>query len=67
VIERDERDIEQIMGEGDPVDRAIVAAHAEAVRRHRRSGVPMVIWRDGRVVELSAEEIPITGERDGQR
>ena len=65
MIERAERDIEQIMGEGDPVDRAIVAAHAEAVRRHRQLGAPMVVWRDGRVVEVSPHEIAIPEETGG--
>jgi hypothetical protein len=32
----------------------------EAVLRHKRLGNPVAIWRDGRVVWLSPEEIPET-------
>ncbi len=50
-----------------PVDRvedieAILKAMTEAVReavwRHKRLGDSVAIWRDGRVVWLSADEIP---------
>jgi hypothetical protein len=27
-----------------------------AIRQHRLAGVPMVIWRDGKVVHLPAEQ-----------
>ena len=33
-------------------------ATARAVERHRRLGESIVVWRDGKVVVLSAEEIP---------
>jgi hypothetical protein len=65
VSDKDERDIRRIMEEGTLVDRAIVRAHAEAVRRHRLLGVPLVIWRDGQVVEVSPDAVPIPGESGG--
>ena len=34
------------------------AAVREAVARHKRLGNPIAIWRDGRVVWLSPDEIP---------
>lgn len=33
-------------------------AVAEAIERHRRLGESIVIWRDGKIVTLTAEEIP---------
>lgn len=33
-------------------------AVAEAIERHRRLGESIVIWRDGEIVTLTAEEIP---------
>lgn len=34
-------------------------AGQDALRRHKALGVPAVIWRDGRVVEIPPEEIEI--------
>ena len=33
-------------------------AVAEAIERHRRLGESIVIWRDGQIVTLTADEIP---------
>ena len=40
-----------------PIDAAVRDAVVDAVRAHRRAGRGVVIWRDGRVVELRGEEI----------
>lgn len=34
-------------------------AVAEAIERHRRLGESIVIWRDGEIVTLTADEIPL--------
>lgn len=51
-----EKDIGAIFRDGRLIDEAIAAAHAEVVRRHRQLGAPLVIWRDGLVVEVTADE-----------
>ena len=33
-------------------------AIAQAIERHRRLGESIAVWKDGKVVILSAEEIP---------
>lgn len=33
-------------------------AGREAIRRHKRGGVPLVVWQDGRVVHIPPEELP---------
>ena len=38
-------------------DRALREAFAKAVEEHRRAGVPLVIWRDDKVIEVSADEL----------
>jgi len=60
------RDPATILRDGEAIDRAILAAHRRVVLRHRQMGVPLAIWRDGRVVEVAAEsiELPPDGERD---
>ncbi len=34
-------------------------AVAEAIAEHRRNGVPIAIWRDGKVVRIPAEQIQV--------
>jgi len=35
---------------------ALRDAAAKVIAEHKRSGLPLVIWRDGKVVKISAEE-----------
>ena len=37
---------------------AMRQAVREALQRHKRLGNPIAVWRDGRVVWLSPDEIP---------
>jgi len=59
VISRSTKDIAAIVRDGAAIDRAIELAGYRVVRRHRQLGVPLVIWRDGRVVEVPAESVRI--------
>jgi hypothetical protein len=34
----------------------------EALLRHKRLGNPVAVWRDGKVVWIPPEEIPVGGE-----
>ncbi|MBI3891240.1 MAG: hypothetical protein HY303_06890 [Candidatus Wallbacteria bacterium] len=50
---------ERILGsEIEAVSEAIEEAVALAIEEHRRLGNSIAVWRDGRVVLLSPEEIP---------
>jgi hypothetical protein len=40
-----------------PIERALKRAAANAIEEHRRAGVPLVIWRDGKIVMVSAEDL----------
>ncbi len=40
------------------IEQAIRESVRDAVRLHKRAGQPMVVWRDGRVVWLSPDELP---------
>jgi predicted ABC-type ATPase len=42
-------------------------AGREALARHKALGIPIVIWRDGKVVEVPPEEIEVRGSRCGAR
>lgn len=46
------------------IERALRAAVRDALLRHKRDGDPVAVWRDGRVVWIQAEDIPIVPEDD---
>lgn len=46
-------------------EEALKQAVAEAIEEHRRTGVPIVVWKDGRVQVIPADSIaPLDSERD---
>ncbi len=40
------------------IDAGVKAAIAQAIEKHRKLGQSISIWRDGKVVTLTAEQIP---------
>ncbi len=50
------RNIRELMREG-AVDRAMDAAFADAVRRHRLHRVPISVRKDGKIVQVDPFEI----------
>ena len=42
------------LSEGEFVDRAVRAAAQDALKRHKRAGVPLTYYRNGTVVTISA-------------
>jgi hypothetical protein len=49
--------IGQVFLKQKPIERALRRAAANAIEQHRRAGLPLVIWRDGKTVLVSAEEL----------
>lgn len=54
-----EQDFRQKWRDGAGVDRAMDEAFYAAVRRHRAGNVPMAMWENGAVVEVSPFLIPL--------
>jgi hypothetical protein len=50
------KDICKIFREGRLIDEAMNAAVRDAVQLHKEKGLPLVVWRDGKAVWISAEE-----------
>jgi len=46
------------VGDLDRIERALGAAVRDALQRHKRDGDPVAVWREGRVVWLSPDQIP---------
>lgn len=62
---RASRDIESIIRDGTAIDRAIVRARRRVIRQHRQQGIPLAIWRDGRVITVPADSVELP-EDDGE-
>lgn len=54
--------LKSLMLETDLVEHAIHRAAVRAIDRHKRLGQPIVVWREGKVVWIPAEEIEIPRE-----
>ena len=65
--ESEQRDIEALFVDGTEIDEALKQAVREAVLRHKLLGNPIATWRDGKVVWLEPEEIPIPEEHEHGR
>ena len=52
-------DISALFRDGKVIDAALRRGVRKALLEHKRRGEPIVVWRDGRVVTLRAEDIPL--------
>lgn len=64
MIGKPQKSVQDLFLEGTPIDEGLRKGVREALLRHKKLGNPIVVWRDGRIVHVSAEEIgvPATGE-----
>lgn len=51
-------------GDDELMQRVLDQAFRDAVRKHRAANVPMVIWEDGEVLEMSPFDIPLPEDSD---
>jgi hypothetical protein len=40
-----------------PIQRALERAAADAIEQHRRAGLPLVIWRNGKIASVFADDV----------
>lgn len=59
---RTDRDIEKLIVESDIPERAMVATQRAVILEHRLRGLPLVLWRDGQVVEVPADSVELPEE-----
>lgn len=52
-----DEEVDALWEPGDAIDEALRLGVIDAARRHLAAGVPMVIWRDGRIVHVPAIEV----------
>ncbi len=53
------RTILELMTDGQPIDQAMHRAVREALLHHKKLGNPIAAERDGKVVEIPPDEIPV--------
>ncbi len=51
------RDILAVLQDDDLVQRALQKAARQAIHEHKEEGLPLAMWRDGKVVWVQAEEL----------
>lgn len=59
MISKPQKSIRELFMEGTPIDDALGRAVEDALRRHKLLGQSIVVWRDGRVVRIPADQIEI--------
>ncbi|HEX8692437.1 MAG TPA: hypothetical protein VF746_08470 [Longimicrobium sp.] len=59
---RSPKDIDAILSDERAINRAMNAAFAEAVRRHRQANVPLLVQKGGRPVLVSPFDVRLPGE-----
>ena len=52
-------DVGEVCRQRAAIDKAVADAGRDARLRHKQLGVPIVVWRDGQIVEIPPEEIVV--------
>jgi hypothetical protein len=59
INEAKKKTIDDIFAEGTLIDSALKLAGEKALLQHKKLGNPVALWRDGKVVWIPPEEIPL--------
>ena len=62
MVENEFDPIDRAFAEGIPIDQGIEEGVQQALRRHKCAGNPIVLWQDGKMQWIAAEEIEIQDE-----
>ena len=64
MIRKQQKSIEELFEEGTPIDDALARGVADALRRHKKLGHSIVVWCDGQIVHIPAEQIQVSDADD---
>ena len=53
----------EILEEDAAIEAALERAFWKAVRQHKQAGLPMVFWKDGKIVWVPPEELPTPDDK----
>jgi hypothetical protein len=63
----DPETLRHMLAEADAVEAAIRESVREALLMHKRLGLPVVTWQDGKVAWIPADQIPVEDCRQVQQ
>jgi hypothetical protein len=66
VKQKSTEEIARILRDSAAIDRAFVTSYRRTVLRHRHLRAPLVVWKDGRVVEVSAYDVELPPGDDSE-
>lgn len=55
------RNIDEFFSNGSEIDEALQQAVKEALLKHKKAGNPVVSWKDGKIIWIQPEDIPVEG------
>lgn len=53
------KSIDELSNDGSEIDKALQSAVKEALLKHKAAGNPIASWKDGKVIWIQPEDIPI--------
>ncbi len=59
MMNKNDIDVGRLFREGTEIDAAMNAAVREAILQHKQKGLPLAVWRDGKVAWVSPAEIDL--------
>lgn len=62
-----DRPVSELLADTERVTDAVRQAGRDARLRHKQLGVPLVVWRDGKVAEIPPEEIVVESPPESTR
>jgi hypothetical protein len=65
--EEAEINIPELLKDRTRLNKALHDAVQKALRLHKAMGVPIVVWEDGKVVEIPPEEIQLSDYSNGEQ
>lgn len=63
MLEKDR--ISALFADPEAMDKVLEQAIRETLRAHKRAGNYVVTWRDGKVLRVAPEDIPVDAESEG--
>ena len=58
-MHKTKKNIDEFFRNGSEIDEALQKAVKDALLQHKRAGNPIVSWKDGKIVWIQPEDIPV--------
>ncbi len=65
--QHNDKTIDEIFADGTLIDLALKQAGESALWRHKQAGNPVAVWREGKVLWIPPEEIPVPEQNTESR